>query len=202
MVKIIRLLIVISVLWVPAWAGAATPSQTVEDHVNRLLAVLGNKSLSGPAGEEQKKTDIRAISDSLFDFSELSRFALGAGWRSLSPDQQKSFVGLYRQLLESIYMGRLLQYKGEKVVLKGESALSDTRSEVRSEVQSADGVIPIDYRLILKDNVWKVYDLVIENASLALNYRAQFSSILSKNSPDKLLEMLQEKVKEQTAVSN
>ena len=202
MVKIIRLLIVISVLWVPAWAGAATPSQTVEDHVNRLLAVLGNKSLSGPAGEEQKKTDIRAISDSLFDFSELSRFALGAGWRSLSPDQQKSFVGLYRQLLESIYMGRLLQYKGEKVVLKGESALSDTRSEVRSEVQSADGVIPIDYRLILKDNVWKVYDLVIENVSLAMNYRSQFSSILSSNSPDKLLEMLREKVKEQTAASN
>jgi phospholipid transport system substrate-binding protein len=202
MAKIICLFIVIAVLCVPVPSGAATPSQTVEDHVNRLLSVLGGKSLSGPAGEEQKKADIRAISDSLFDFSELSRFALGAGWRSLSPDQQKSFVGLYRQLLESIYMGRLLQYKGEKVVLKGESALSDTRSEVRSEVQSADGVIPIDYRLILKDNVWKVYDLVIENASLAMNYRAQFSSILAKNSPDKLLEMLREKVKEQTAVSN
>ena len=63
-------------------------------------------------------------------------------------------------------------------------------------------MIAIDYRLILKDNVWKVYDLVIENVSLAMNYRAQFSSILSNNSPDKLLEMLREKVKEQTAASN
>jgi phospholipid transport system substrate-binding protein len=201
MVKIIRLFILITALWVPAWAGADTPSQTVEEHVNQLLSVLGNKSLNGQAGEEQKKAAIRAIGDSLFDFYELSRFALGAGWKSLSPEQQKSFVGLYRQLLESIYMGRLLQYKDQKVVFTGESALSDSRSEVRSEIRSADGVIPIDYRLILKDKVWKVYDLVIENASLTMNYRAQFSSILSNNSPDKLLEMLQEKVKEQTTVS-
>jgi phospholipid transport system substrate-binding protein len=187
-----------ALLW-PVCVRAATPLQTVESHVNRLLAVLGDRTLGGPAGEEQKKTAIRSISDSLFDFSELSRFALGAGWRKFNPQQQKTFVDLYRQLLESIYMGRLLQYKDEKVVFKKATALSETRWEVQSDIAAAGGDIPIDYRLINENGAWKVYDIIIENASLAKNYRAQFNSILAGNSPDQLLDMLRQKVKDQSA---
>jgi len=185
----------------PLQAFATSPLQTVESQVNQLLTVLGDQSLTGPAGEERKKAAIKSISDSLFDFETLSRFALGAGWRNFSPEQQKSFVALYRQLLEGIYMGRLLQYKDEKVVFGKESTLSETRSEVQSYIAAAGGNIPIDYRLVDKNGVWKVYDLVIENASLAKNYRAQFNSILSKNSPDKLLDMLRQKVGDQTSTS-
>jgi phospholipid transport system substrate-binding protein len=51
--------------------------------------------------------------------------------------------------------------------------------------------------MILKDGTWKVYDVVVENVSLVLNYRTQFNEILAKNSPEKLLEILRKKVKEQ-----
>ena len=119
MIKIIRLFVVIAVIGLPARAGGAAATLTVEDHVDRLLAVLGDKSLKGPAGEEKKKEAIRTIGDSLFDFYELSRFSLGAGWKSLNPEQRQSFIGLYRQLLEGIYMKRLLQYKDQKVVFTG-----------------------------------------------------------------------------------
>ena len=201
MKKIICPIIVALVMLFPLHAFAASPLQTVESHVNQLLTVLGDQSLTGPAGEERKKAAIKSISDSLFDFEALSRFALGAGWRNFSPEQQKSFVALYRQLLEGIYMGRLLQYKDEKVVFGKESALSETRSEVQSHIAAAGGNIPIDYRLVNKNGVWKVYDLVIENASLAKNYRVQFNSILSNNSPDKLLAMLRRKVGDQASAS-
>lgn len=187
------------IVLLPVCAHASTALQTVEDHVNKLIAVLSAQTVNGPEAEEKKKSSIRTISDSLFDFSELSRFALGAGWKTFTPDQQKSFVVLYRDLLESIYMGRLLQYKDEKVIFTKEIALSDTRAEVQSDVQTGGGNIPIDYRLFVRDGVWKVYDIVIENASLAKNYRAQFRSILAKDPPEKLLEILREKVSEQKA---
>ena len=193
-----RFLVALIVL-LPVCAHASTALQTVETYVNQLIAVLSDQTMSGPAGEEKKKASIRSISDNLFDFPELSRFALGAGWKSFTTEQQESFVVLYRELLESIYMGRLLQYKDEKVVFKKEVALSDTRSEVQSDVQTGGGNIPIDYRLFVRDGVWKVYDIVIENASLAKNYRAQFSSILAKDPPDKLLDILREKVRDQKA---
>lgn len=202
MKKAILAVILATVMSLPVIARAASPQQTVETQVNRLLAVLGDKSLQGPEGDEKKKEAIRAISDSLFDFNELSRFALGAGWREFSTEQRKSFVTLYRQLLEGIYMGRLLQYKDEKVVFGKATALSETRSEVKSYIAAAGGNIPIDYRLVNEGGTWKVYDLIIENASLARNYREQFNSILSKDSPEKLLSMLRRKVRDQTAGSN
>jgi len=44
---------------------------------------------------------------------------------------------------------------------------------------------------------WKVYDVGAENVSLVQNYRSQFNSLLAKNTPDQLLEMLRKKVKGQ-----
>jgi phospholipid transport system substrate-binding protein len=203
MKKIICSAIIVAALVSPVWVHAkVTALQTVELYVNQLLDVLSAKTFNGAGGEEQKKEAIRSISSKLFDFRELSRFSLGAGWRRFSPEQQKTFTGLYRQLLESIYMGRLLQYKNETVLFKSESALSDTRYEVQTEVIRAGGNIPMDYRLVDEDGVWKVYDVIIENASLARNYRSQFSSILAKDSPEQLLVMLRQKVKEQNAPAN
>ena len=198
MKKIICAVILAAALLPPVSTRADTSAlQTVEQCVHQLQQVLGDKALNGTSGEEQKKEAIRSISGNLFDFRQLSRFSLGAGWRRLNPEQQKTFVDLYRQLLEGIYMGRLLQYKDEKVVFKNELALSDTRREVQSEVIRAGGNIPMDYRLVNEHGVWKVYDVIIENASLARNYRAQFNSILSKDSPEQLLDILRRKVEAQ-----
>jgi len=200
MKKFIYAAIIVAALVSPVWVRAEmTALQTVEQYVNQLLDVLAGKTATGTGGEEQKKEAIRSISGNLFDFQELSRFSLGAGWRRFSPEQQKTFTDLYRQLLENIYMGRLLQYKNEKVLFKNEFALSDTRSEVQTEIVRSEGNIPMAYRLINENGVWKVYDVIIENASLAENYRAQFNSILAKDSPDQLIGMLRRKVKAQNS---
>jgi phospholipid transport system substrate-binding protein len=51
--------------------------------------------------------------------------------------------------------------------------------------------------VILKDGTWKVYDVGAENVSLVQNYRSQFNSILAKNTPDQMLEIMRKKVKGQ-----
>ncbi|HQP12568.1 MAG TPA: ABC transporter substrate-binding protein, partial [Candidatus Omnitrophota bacterium] len=53
---------------------------------------------------------------------------------------------------------------------------------------------PVFYRVILKSGKWKVYDVVVENVSLVQNYRTQFNDILAKDNPEKLLEVLRNKV--------
>ena len=55
---------------------------------------------------------------------------------------------MYRKLLESIYLDRLLQYKDEKVIFKRETALSDNRSEVQTDIVAAAGNIPIDLQVV------------------------------------------------------
>lgn len=194
--KIIPIGIVLAILALPAGVLAATPLNTVETNVNQLLSVLGNPALEGEAGRQKKKESIRAISDTLFDFYALSRRTLGPNWKKFNPDQQKQFVALYRKLLESIYMDRLLQYQDEKVKFIKEITLSDTRAEVQSAIVAASGDIPIHYKMYRKDGAWKTYDLIVENVSLVGNYRTQFNSLLSKNPPEKVLEVIREKVKD------
>ena len=152
--------------------------------------------MEGGGGQQKKKETIREISDALFDFYALSRRTLGSNWKKFNADQRQEFIKLYRKLLESIYMDRLLQYQDEKVKFLKEISLGDTRAEVQSAIVAAGGDIPIHYKMYRKDGVWKTYDLIVENVSLVGNYRAQFNSLLSKNPPEKVLDVIREKVKD------
>ena len=77
-----------------------------------------------------------------------------------------------------------------------ETMLKKGRVEVQSYLQTSDGKkIPLFYRLTDKSGSWKVYDVIIEGVSMVKNYRTQFKQNLAKDSPDKLIEILREKVK-------
>ena len=196
MKKSVKIVLVLIAALLPVYVQAATPMQTVETNVNELLAVLGDETLTGQEGEEKKKESIRRISDQLFDFYAISRRTLGPNWKKFNADQQKEFITLYRKLMESIYMDRLLQYQDEKVKFVKEISLSKTRAEVHSALVATSGDIPIHYKMYLKNEQWKTYDLIVENVSLVANYRSQFNSLFSKNAPEKVLAIIREKVKD------
>ena len=113
----------------------------------------------------------------------------------MSAEQQKEFVKLFKQLLQGVYADRLLAYSDQKVVFEKELMLKKGRAEVQSYILTSDGnKIPLFYRLTNKGGSWKAYDIIIEGVSMVKNYRTQFKQILAKDSPDKLIEILREKV--------
>ena len=102
---------------------------------------------------------------------------------------------MFRELLQGVYADRLLAYTDQKVVFDKEKMLKKGRAEVQSHIVLSDGrKVPIFYRLTEKNGSWKVYDLIIEGVSLVKNYRTQFREIIAKDSPEKLLEVLRDKV--------
>jgi len=184
-------IVVIALMPFQVYAGA--PMETAETEVKKILAVLGDPSLAGEAGTTAKKEKLRAIFDNTFDYVELSKRTLGRNWKKLDAKQRDEFVTLYRKLLEGVYMDQLLAYKDEKVIFSKESMISEKKAEVASHIDTGNKQIPINYRMILKENKWKVYDIIIEGVSLVKNYRSQFNEILSKNKPEELLKILREK---------
>jgi len=179
----------------PVYAGA--PLDTVQTNVNKVLDVLRDPKLKPESAKEIKKEKLDAIYEQMFDEVELSRRTLGGHWNKLNPAQQQEFIQLYRQILEKAYIDKILSYTNEKIVFSKESMLSNNQAEVQTKVITSSKEIPISYKVILKGGTWKVYDVVIENLSLVQNYRSQFHSILAKNTPDQLLEILRKKVKGQ-----
>jgi phospholipid transport system substrate-binding protein len=181
-------------LVVPFYVHAGPPLEAVKSQINKILDVLRDPSLKSEAGKKVKREKIRGVSESMFDYAELSRRTLGQNWNKLNSAQQKEFMGLYKKLLEDAYADKIITYTDEKVVFSKDSSLTEKTAEVQTTIMTKKADIPINYRVILKGSEWKVYDVVIEGVSLVSNYRNQFSEILSSKPPDGLIDTLRKKV--------
>jgi phospholipid transport system substrate-binding protein len=178
----------------PVSSFSGQPTEAVKGNLDKVLDVLRDPSLKAESAKKAKKNKIRDISEEMFDFTELSKRSLGKNWSKFNPDQQKEFVGLYKSLLEDAYADKIMLYTDVKIVFSKEVALTEKTVEVQSTVLRKSGEIPIYYRVIMKDGVWRVYDVVIEGISLINNYRSQFKEILVNKPPESLLETLRKKV--------
>lgn len=178
----------------PVSSFSGQPTETVKGNLDKVLDVLRDPSLKAESAKKAKKNKIRDISEEMFDFTELSKRSLGKNWSKFNPDQQKEFVGLYKSLLEDAYADKIMLYTDVKIVFSKEVALTEKTVEVQSTVLRKSGEVPIYYRVVMKDGVWRVYDVVIEGISLINNYRSQFKEILVNKPPESLLETLRKKV--------
>lgn len=190
------LVLFLALVIIPLCVFAGPPLDTVKANVNGVLDVLRDPKLKGEAGKKVKEQRIEAAADRLFDYVELSKRTLGLNWNKFSPEKRKEFVGLYRTILKNAYVDKITAYTNEQVNFTKEASLSETTVEVQSVIVSKGGETSIYYRVMKKENVWKVYDVVIEGVSLISNYRTQFREILGNNPPEKLLETLRKKVGE------
>jgi len=178
---------------IPFFAVASVSLDTVKTNVDSVLEVLRDPKLKGEAGKKMKVQRIEVAAEKLFDFVELSKRTLGLSWNNFTPEQRKEFVQLFETVLKDAYVEKITAYDNESVNFTKEVPLSETTVEVQSVVITKSGQVPINYRVIKKENDWKVYDVVIEGVSLVSNYRTQFRDILANSTPEKLLETLRKK---------
>jgi phospholipid transport system substrate-binding protein len=176
----------------PVYAGV--PLDSVKKCVNDVIALLSDPKLKAESAKEIKKEKLRVLYKQMFDEIEFSKRTLTRNWNNFSPAQREEFVKLFEQVLEKAYGDKVLSYTNEKVDFHKETMLSENQAEVQSKIITSSKEIPVFYRVILKNGKWKVYDVVVENVSLVQNYRTQFNDILAKDNPEKLLEVLRNKV--------
>jgi phospholipid transport system substrate-binding protein len=181
-------------LMVPIQVHADLPLDTVKSRVNQLFDVLRDPALQGEAAEELKKKKISSIFDKTFDYTEFSKRTLSRIWLKLKPHQREEFTALYRALLDKIYMNRILAYTDQKIVFGKERELAQNRVEVESKIIAGSQRTPINFRMIIKNGQWWVYDVVVEGISLVGNYRSQFKRILKRESIEGMFEILRKKV--------
>jgi len=183
---------VILIFALPVFAGV--PLDSVKKSVNEVIGIVGDPKLKSESAKEMKKEKLRVLYKEMFDEIEFSKRTLTRNWNKFTPAQREEFVKLFEQVLEKAYGDKVLSYTNEKVDFYKETMLSENQAEVQSKIITSSKEIPVFYRVILKSGKWKVYDVVVENVSLVQNYRTQFNDILAKDNPEKLLEILRNKV--------
>lgn len=173
-----------------AWAGEATDA--MKGTIDEVLRILADKDLKQPAKANERRQLLEKAVGERFDYHEMSRRSLGAPWANLPDKDKEEFVSLFQTLLVNTYADKIESYSGEGVHYINERTEKDY-AEVRTKVLTGKTEIPLDYRLLHKASIWRVYDVVVDGVSLVNNYRGQFTKILRNGSYADLIDQLRKK---------
>ena len=182
----------------PAQAQETAPDALAKRVTDEVIAVLrADKDIQ--AGNTKKVLDlVEAKIVPHFNFSRMTRLAVGAPWRQASAAQQQSLTNEFRTLLVNTYTTAFTQYRDQVIEYRPfKMASGDTDVVVRSLIKQKTGADPIDinYSMEKVDGAWKVYDVVIAGVSLVQNYRSTFASEIQKGGVDGLIAALSAKNK-------
>lgn len=168
----------------------STTSQEVLDIIKRDKEILASAN---------KKKLLALVEEKVlphFNFSRMTRLAVGKHWSKATPDQQKDLTREFRTLLVRTYTNALSNYQEETIkVDPAKIKEGDTDTVIRTQIIQGHGQQPvqIDYSMEKTNNQWKAYDVTIAGVSLVTNYRSSFNSQIRNGGIEGLIKALSDK---------
>jgi phospholipid transport system substrate-binding protein len=192
----IRIVATLLAALVPALAAAQeTPDQLVKRTTDEVLVIIKSDKdvASGNSAKVVQLAEQKVLPH--FDFARMARLAVGRNWAQATDAQKETLTNEFRTLLVRTYSSSLSQYRNQTIEVKPlKLGAGEKEATVRTAViQQGGPPIPIDYAMEKTDGGWKVYDVVIDGASLVTTYRGTFNDQIQKSGIDGLIKTLQER---------
>ncbi len=127
------------------------------------------------------------------DFDKIAPLVLGKHWKDATTDEQKRFNHEFQTLIVRTYSRAFIEYTDWTLrFMPLEMESEATKTIVKTEIlQPGLQPVSVNYRMLLSNGDWKVYDILIEGVSLVTNYRSTFSNeIQTKGSLNAVIEGL------------
>jgi phospholipid transport system substrate-binding protein len=176
-------------------AVETSPDTLVENTAQEVLTIIRqDKDIqSGHKARMLELVESKVLPH--FNFTRMTRLAMGKNWSKAAPPQQKEIEKQFRILLVRTYYKALSVYSDQTIKV---TPIKDTTENkdvtVKTQVMKSHGQpVPIDYSMEKTANGWKVYDITVAGISLVINYRSSFNSQIHKGGIKGLLETLSEK---------
>ncbi len=162
--------------------------QIVQSDTERVIKIVNSSSTD-------KDQELEQIFEEIVDSGWMGRFSIGSIWKTLTPEQQNNYIGIYKKYLLHSYMPKFKQYHAEKYSIDGIEDLGDDQFIVSMTVQQPNlsPSIKLDYRLKCIDKSCYIRDIIAENISMMTSQRADFSAIISNKGFEGLVHLLSEK---------
>lgn len=180
-----------------------SPMDSIKDLDKKIESYKTGANLSPQDVEDNKKLKEQIIRGT-FDIYELSRLALDVHWNAISEQERNNFSTLMTNLLEKKAIFSKEQVKGTEkpyqIVYKKEEYLDPTKQSARVatilSIPSEKIDLNINYKLKVSPMGWKIFDVIVDEASLVENYKFQFDTIIKKYGFADLVARMQKKLKE------
>lgn len=181
-------------------AQAAIDADKAEAFVKKTTQEGIVEIINANIPKAEKDSRFKKLFNQALDLDFIGQFVLGRYWRTATPAQRKEFISVYRELNTKIWSQRFDEFKGKKFIFKGTSpSTSANQIFVNSEVPMDQGnPASVIWRVKEKNGDFKIVDIIIENVSLAITARNEYSSYIknSKAGIDGLIENLKNKLKQ------
>ena len=182
-----------------ASAYADSPIDAIRRTNSQLNQLLRKSAQKGSQLQKRTKQRVHKTVQRFLDCTELARLSLQDHWKKRSKKERAEFVQILGDLIERNYVRQLrgnLDYKLEyrKQDVKGQRARVVTAVTVDKNGRQEEVVI--EYKMRKKSGRWMVYDVVTDEVSVVDNYRAQFNRIIKRESYDKLVTKMRNKLKQ------
>ncbi len=176
------------------WAGP--PTDQLKSSLDKVIQILEDPALKVDGKVKERRTVVRKVANDIFDFSETARRSLARHWQARMDKEREEFVALFADLLERSYISKIELYGGEKFQY-GREQIDGDYATVSTKILTKQGQeVPVDYRMLRREDRWLVYDVVIEGVSLISNYRTQFNKIIQTSSYGELVKKMKTKQEE------
>ena len=174
------------------------PQDLVSDTTDKITSVLRVEQDKIKANPNRLYEVVDEVVLPHFDFHRMSSWVLGKYWRKANEKEREQFTQEFRVLLVRTYAKALNDNYDKKidmlpVVMRKEGKEATVKTEVKQE---AGFPIPIDYKMYIKDDAWKVYDVSVDGISLVANYRTSFAKEIRKDGLPKLIATLADRNKQ------
>lgn len=175
--------------------AAESPKEAIQTTVDTIISTLKEGGQS--ARKKEKRNKIQTLIRNRFDFDEMAKRTLARHWEKRTPAEKKEFNSIFSDLLVYSYLGKIEAYTDEKITYeKGKSDDGDDYSVVDTLIITKNVNIPIQYKVMLKNNRWWVYDVVIEGVSMISTYRTQYNKIIMSESYEEMIKKMKTKLAE------
>ena len=176
-------------------AGAAVPAEptgspgaqdVIAELSHQLFAELARESAAFRSSGEKALPLIDRLLAPHFDAGYSARLVLGRHWNEASPTQRQAFAAAFYQTLLRTYAGAVAAWTPERFrLLPASGDPAALQVTVRTLVTSPGGAVtPVDYRLRLTPEGWKIFDVVVEGVSYDRSYRDDVDADVSRNGLD------------------
>ena len=174
------LLPISALLPLPARAqGTDKAASFVKTTGDKLVAVV-----NGSGSASAKRAAMTQIINADVDVDGIGRFCLGRYWRLATPEQQKQYLTLFREVLVTNITAKLGEYQGVKFTM-GRSKPQDEAAVVSTTVDRPNNApTAVDWIIANPAADPKIIDVVAEGTSLRLTQRQDYGSYLTHNNND------------------
>lgn len=177
-------LIIVTTALLATSAHAADKGQRAEGFISALsskaIALVSNPR----ADTDTKRVGFSTLLSDGFDMGWIGQFVLGRNWNLATPEQRVEYLDLFEKIIVYTYSKRFNDYSGQQVRVTGHQLGKRQYVFVKSQIfdpKRAGSTINVTWRLLPREDSFKIVDVVIEGVSMGISQRNEYNSVIQRN---------------------